>query len=88
MNILPQLNTKTAEIYNYSNEGVCSWYDFTKAIFEIKGFKIKVNPIESAQYQIVVKRPFYSVLNKKKIKDHFQLDIPYWRELLKEYLQK
>ena len=88
MNILQQLNTKTVEIYNYSNEGVCSWYDFTKAIFEIKGIKIKVNPIESEQYRTAAKRPFYSVLNKKKIKNHFQLDIPYWRESLKEYLQK
>jgi len=86
LDILPRLNTKTVEVYNYSNEGVCSWYDFAKAIFEIKEIKIKVNPIECAQYPTAAKRPFYSVLNKKKIKDQFQLDIPCWRESLKKYL--
>ena len=86
LEILPQLNTKKTAIYHYSNEGVCSWYDFAQAIFEIANIQVKVNAIESAQYPTPAKRPFYSVLNKKKIKNKFQLDIPYWKESLKEYL--
>ena len=86
--ILPQLNAQTVEIYNYSNEGVCSWYDFAKAIFEIKGIAIKVKPIESTEYPTPAKRPFYSVLNKRKIKDHFELVIPNWKEALKHSLKQ
>ena len=86
--ILPQLNAQTVEIYNYSNEGVCSWYDFAKAIFEIKGISIKVKPIESTEYPTPAKRPFYSVLNKRKIKDHFELVIPNWKEALKHSLKQ
>ncbi|SDX07363.1 dTDP-4-dehydrorhamnose reductase [Lutibacter oricola] len=87
LEIIPQLNNKSIEIYHYSNEGVCSWYDFSKAIFEIKKFKIKVNAIETSQYPTAAKRPFYSVLNKNKIKKRFQIEIPNWRDSLKECLQ-
>lgn len=85
---IPKLNNDTVEVYHYSNEGVCSWYDFSKAIFEIKQIPIKVNAIETSQYPTAAKRPFYSVLNKKKIKEAYQIEIPYWRASLKECLGK
>ena len=82
LNILPQISNETVEVFHYSNEGVCSWYDFAKAIFEIKGVSIKVNPIETKQYPTPAKRPFYSVLNKTNIKEKYLLVIPYWKESL------
>jgi len=82
LNILPKLNNKDVEIYHYSNEGVCSWFDFAKAIFEIKGMDIKVNPILSEAYPTPAKRPYYSVLDKSKIKKDFDIEIPYWKNSL------
>lgn len=70
-------------IYHYSNEGVASWYDFAKAIFEIRGISIKTNPIKSEDYPTPAKRPFFSVLDKSKIKKTFHIEIPYWRDSLK-----
>lgn len=75
-------------IYNYSNEGVASWYDFAKAIFEIAGVKCEVSPVLSDQFPTPAKRPNYSVLNKSKIKNTFGLVIPYWKESLKACIQK
>jgi dTDP-4-dehydrorhamnose reductase len=75
-------------IYHYSNEGVASWYDFTKAIFDIKGINCLVKPIASEDYPSPVKRPPYSVLNKSKIKLIFGLQIPYWRDSLTVYFQE
>ena len=75
-------------IYHYSNEGVTSWYDFAKAIVEISGIEIKVNPIETKDYPTPAKRPHYSVLNKDKIKKEFNIKIPYWRDSLKKMLNE
>ena len=83
LTILPQIENNSVELFHYSNEGVCSWYDFAKAIFEIKEISIKVKPIESKQYPTPAKRPFYSVLNKTNIKERYLLEIPYWRETLR-----
>ena len=80
--ILPKLENNDVELYHYSNEGVCSWYDFAKAIFELKDIFIKVNPIESEQYPTPAERPFYSVLNKNNIKNKFQIEIPYWKDTI------
>jgi dTDP-4-dehydrorhamnose reductase len=88
LSILPKLKNETVELFHYSNEGVCSWYDFAKAIFEIKGIPIKVNPIDSALYPTPAKRPFYSVLNKAGIKATYQLDIPHWNATLRRCLKK
>ncbi|MCK5788564.1 MAG: dTDP-4-dehydrorhamnose reductase, partial [Chlamydiia bacterium] len=77
----------TVALYNYSNEGSCSWYDFAQAIFELTNIKCKVNPISTEEYPTPAKRPHYSVLNKNKIKKAFNLQIPYWRNSLKECLQ-
>jgi dTDP-4-dehydrorhamnose reductase len=74
--------TKSVEIYHYSNEGVCSWYDFAKTIFALDNVECKVNPITSEQYPTPAKRPHYSILNKAKIKSDFGIDIPYWKDAL------
>jgi len=74
------------EIYHYSNEGSCSWYDFAKTIFELTHNRCKVYPISSEEYPTQAKRPPYSVLNKEKIKKKYNLDIPYWRDALEECL--
>lgn len=75
-------------IYHFTNEGVASWYDFTKAIFELTGKKTKVNPIRTSQYPTPAKRPLYSVLSKDKIKRTFGVEIPYWRDSLKSCLKE
>lgn len=74
-------------IYHYSNEGVASWYDFTKAIFEIAGINCFVKPIATEDYPSPVQRPPYSIMNKSKIKLIFGLQIPHWRDSLNEYFQ-
>lgn len=88
MEILPQINQKKKEVYHFTNEGVCSWYDFAVAIMEMAELPCKVLPIESRDYLTRAKRPFYSVLNKKKIKNDFGLKIRYWRDALSEVVQK
>lgn len=74
-------------IYHFTDEGVASWYDFSKAIFELSGKNPKVIPIPTAQFSAVAKRPLYSVLSKAKIKRTFGLDIPYWRDSLAKCLR-
>ncbi len=75
-------------VYHYSNEGAISWYDFAKAIFEIRGVRCDVHPVLSVEFPTIVKRPHFSVLNKSKIRDTFGLKIPYWRDSLKECIEK
>ncbi len=76
-------------IYHYSNEGVASWFDFTKAIFELSPeISCQVNPIDTLSYPTPATRPAYSVLNKSKIKTTFAIEIPYWRDSLKLCLIK
>ena len=71
-------------IYHFSNEGVCSWYDFTKAIAALAGNTVcDIEPCHSDEFPSPVKRPAYSVLDKTKIKETFGLDIPYWTDSLK-----
>jgi len=74
-------------IYHYSNEGVCSWYDFAKEIARKAYSQCQINPIESKDYPTPVKRPFYSVLNKSKIKNTYNLKIPHWRESLNDFFK-
>jgi len=88
LNIIKQPLQDKVEIYHYSNEGVCSWYDFAKAIFEIKGINIDVLPITTNEFKTKAKRPNYSVLSKEKIKNHYNIRIPYWRESLKKMLKE
>lgn len=76
-------------VYHFSNEGVCSWYDFTIKIHEIAGIKTcKVNPIETKDYPTKAARPHYSVLNKSKIKQTFNISIPHWEESLKNCIKE
>jgi dTDP-4-dehydrorhamnose reductase len=74
--------------YHYSNEGVASWYDFAKAIFEESNMLVKLNPIKSEAYPTPAVRPKFSVMDKSKIKSVWSLEIPYWRDSLKECLLK
>lgn len=69
-------------IYNFSNEGQCSWYDFAKKIFEVNNITIELNPILAAQYPTPAKRPAFSVLDKSKIKNVFGLQINPWQDSL------
>jgi len=69
-------------IYNFSNEGVCSWYDFAAAIFHQKGIEIDLKPIPTDSYPTPAKRPAYSVLDKTKIKKVFGVEIKNWKESL------
>jgi len=73
-------------IYHISNEGVCSWYDLAWEIIKFTNKNCKVIPIESKEYTSLVKRPFYSVLNKDKVKKSFNIEIPHWRESLNKCL--
>lgn len=75
-------------IYHYSNEGVASWYDFAKEIIDLKDMQCKVVPIKSEEYPTPAKRPYYSVLDKTKIKKELMIEIPHWKESLRECLQK
>lgn len=71
-------------IYHYSNEGVCSWYDFTKMIAEYAGqTECDILPCHSDEFPSPVKRPAYSVLDKTKVKDTFGINVPYWTDSLK-----
>jgi len=74
-------------IYHYSNEGVCSWYDFAQAIASKAYSKCKINPIISKEYPTPAKRPFYSVLNKSKIKSVYQISIPHWQKSLNDFFE-
>lgn len=74
-------------IYNYSNEGVASWYDFAIAIRDMAGLHTQINPIETAQYPTPAQRPKYSVLNKASFKQAFGQTIPYWRNSLEDCIE-
>ncbi len=73
-------------VYHFSNEGVCSWYDFTIMIHKLAEIECKVNPIESSAYPVRTPRPHYSVLNKTKIKTTFSIEVPYWVDSLQKCL--
>lgn len=87
--IINQCEEGNAEygIFNFSNEGVTSWYDFAMEIFRIKNINCNVSPILSKQYPTPAKRPTYSVLDKSKIKDKYGIEIPHWRDSLEECLE-
>ena len=75
-------------VYHYSNEGVCSWYDFTKMIAEYAGrTSCNIRPCHSDEFPSPVKRPAYSVLDKTKIKETFGIGIPYWTESLRRCIE-
>lgn len=75
-------NSKAYGTYHYSNEGVTSWFDFARAIFDISAAKVKAIPIRTDEYPTKATRPSYSVMDKSKAKEIFNIEIPYWRDSL------
>lgn len=83
--VLEKFDGNQSGVYHYSNEGVCSWFDFTKMIAENNGTTAcKVQPCYSCDFPSPVKRPSYSVLDKSKIKSVFGVEVPYWTDSLKK----
>ena len=82
---LSTVNYSKSGVYHYSNEGVCSWYDFTKMIAEIAGnTSCDIQPCHSDEFPSPVKRPAYSVLDKTKVKETFGIKVPYWTDSLRK----
>lgn len=77
----------TYGIFNYSNEGECSWFEFAQKIKEFSNSTIEINPVPTSAYPTKAKRPAYSLLDKSKINEVYQLDIPTWEDSLKEELK-
>lgn len=88
LDILPKIQNSKPSIYNYSNEGVASWFEFAKTIFEFSNINCTVNPITTDQYPTKAERPQYSVLNKTKIKSEFGISIPDWKDSLLKCLKE
>jgi len=88
LDIVPQLQSDSVEIYNYSNEGVLSWYDFAKEIMKMAKVDCNILPIETKDYPTPATRPHYSLLNKAKIKEKFNITIPYWKDSLDSCLKE
>lgn len=86
--IIPQIKESTKEVFHYTNEGVCSWYDFALSIMKYSNLPCKITPIESKAYPTKAQRPHYSVLNKSKIKNYFSIEIPHWTESLKKCINQ
>ncbi len=81
-------DVSSTRLFHFSNEGVCSWYDFAYAIFEMASIQCKLKPIETKDYPTPAKRPQYSVLNKASIKNQYQMTIPYWKHSLESCIRK
>ncbi len=89
LDIIPHLPSGIrGKIYNYSNEGICSWYDFAHAIIEFLGCENEVVPVSSKDFKTTAVRPHYSVLDKTSIKKDFGLLIPHWRQSLRQCVQQ
>jgi dTDP-4-dehydrorhamnose reductase len=86
--IIPECRERESKIYHYSNEGVCSWYDFALEILSLSGITCSVDPINTEEYPLPAVRPFYSVLNKGKIKHDFGITIPHWKDSLAQCLKE
>jgi dTDP-4-dehydrorhamnose reductase len=86
LEMISSYSINKVEYFHYSNEGVCSWYDFAKEIIELNNIDCKILPIESKEYPTAANRPFYSVLNKSKIKNNLNIEIPHWKDSLKNCL--
>jgi dTDP-4-dehydrorhamnose reductase len=75
-------------VYHFANEGVCSWYDFTISILKKSGIECQVKPIESKDYPAKTPRPYYSVMNKQKVKSMYNIQIPHWEDGLQRCIAK
>ena len=88
LDIIPQIDNDKPEIYHYSNEGVLSWYDFAKEIMKMAKLPCKIDPIATKDYPTPATRPHFSLLNKAKIKQRYQVKVPFWKDSLYECLVK
>jgi dTDP-4-dehydrorhamnose reductase len=86
--ILPQLKNDDVELLHYSNEGVCSWYDFAHFIFETTKADKKLSKINTAQFPTTAKRPANSLMDKTKIKSCYDIEVPFWKDSLVKYLKE
>ncbi|HAN78230.1 MAG TPA: dTDP-4-dehydrorhamnose reductase [Bacteroidales bacterium] len=86
LDILPKVESNRTDILHYSNEGVCSWYDFAHWVFKISDCKVKLNAIATSEFPTPTKRPEYSVLSKRKIKSDYGIEIPHWSDSLEKCL--
>lgn len=88
LGVLIKFSSTDTEVFHYSNEGVCSWYDFAKKIMSISKIDCQINPIETKEYPTPASRPSYSLLNKSKIKKTLNIEIPYWKDSLKSCIKR
>ncbi|MEI6093677.1 MAG: sugar nucleotide-binding protein, partial [bacterium] len=88
LQIIPRIKKGTREIFHYSNEGIASWYDFAVKIIELKKLNCKIIPIEAKDYPTAAQRPEYSVMDKSKIKDFFDIKMYDWQSSLKKCISK
>ena len=86
LNIIVSKKLNNYKVYNFSNEGYTNWYDFTKKIFELKRINSKIFPIDSINYKSKAIRPKYSITDKSRIKDIFNINIRKWDEALEEFI--
>jgi dTDP-4-dehydrorhamnose reductase len=91
MQIISDVDAHTREfvpgVFNFSNEGVCSWYDLAVEVCRLINCKGNVIPIETHEYPLPAKRPVYSVLNKSRIKEVYGVEVPYWRDSLEKCIK-
>jgi dTDP-4-dehydrorhamnose reductase len=84
---IPKIDWEGVKVFHFTNEGVCSWFDFAKAIMDSKGYTCKVIPIPTENYPTPAKRPHYSVLDKKETRKFYGKEIPHWRDSLEDCLK-
>ncbi len=88
MEIITGKHSDTSGIFHFSNEGICSWYDFAVAVMTLSDLNCRVKPIETMDYPTPAKRGHFTVMNKKKIKEAFGISIPHWQESLKKCIER
>jgi dTDP-4-dehydrorhamnose reductase len=89
LDIIPSaLQHSGTELFHYSNEGVASWYDFARSVIAFSGINCEIKPILTKEYPLPAPRPYFSVLNKSKIKETYKISIPYWSDSVKHCIQR
>lgn len=89
LDIIPAALLKSGvDLFHYSNEGVASWYDFAKVVIALSGISCDIKPILTKDYPLPAPRPCFSVLNKSKIKEMYNVGIPYWSDSVKDCIQR
>jgi len=89
LDIIPSAVEKPGvDLFHYSNEGVASWYDFARTIMSVSGISCDIKPILTKDYPLPAPRPSFSVLDKSKIKDVYNIEIPYWSDSVKDCIQR